>query len=204
MLSGMLRILVVGLVLLVAIFVALPRRSEPVEAATVFPEALPVPEFALAGPGGTFTRDDLRGRFTWMFFGFTHCPDICPITLKVLADARAELVARNAALVPEVVFVSVDPGRDSPERIAAYLASFDPAFRGVTGSEAALAPLLGALGVAAEKHTHGGESYSVIHNPHVYLIGPDAAWIAVSGTPHVATTLASDYLKIRRLYRPQA
>jgi protein SCO1/2 len=203
MLSGMLRVLIVGLVLLVAVMLALPRPGEPVEVATVFPEGMALPDFRLADArGAEFTVDDFRGRFTWVFFGFTNCPDVCPLTLQVLAEARAAVLARNAAFDPAVVFVSVDPNRDSAERIAAYVKSFDPDFRGVTGPDAALAPLLTKLGVTVEKHAHGGESYNVVHNPHVYLIGPDATWIAVSGTPHVAATIASDYVKIRRRYRP--
>ncbi len=202
MLSGILRVLIVGLLLLVAAMLWLPRPGAPVETATVFPEGLPVPDFALTDTAGArFGLEDFRGRYTWVFFGFTNCPDVCPITLKILADARADVVARNPALDPEVVFVSVDPQRDSPERIRAYLNGFDPEFRGVTGADAALEPLLTKLGVAVEKHAHGGDSYNVVHNPHVYLIGPDATWIAVSGTPHVAATLASDYIKIRRRYR---
>jgi protein SCO1/2 len=202
MLSGMLRVLIVGLVLLVAVMLARPRPGAAVESATVFPEGLPVPQIALTDQAGReFTLEDFRGRFTWLFFGFTNCPDICPLTLQVLADARAQVVARNAALDPQVVFVSVDPSRDSPERIAAYLRSFDPDFRGVTAPDAALAPLLAKLGVTVEQHAHGADSYNVVHNPHVYLIGPDATWIAVSSTPHVAATLASDYVKIRRRYR---
>lgn len=200
MLSGMLRVLIVGLVLLVAIMVALRPRVGPVENATVFPEPLPVPEFALTDQtGAAFTPEDLRGRYTWMFFGFTNCPDVCPITLNLLAQARAALQERNPAVVPEVVFVSVDPARDSAERIAAYVSSFDPAFRGVRGSDAELGPLLAKLGVAVQKHAHGGDNYNVVHNPHVYLIGPDGSWIAVSSPPHTPETLASDYVKIRRL-----
>jgi len=202
MLSGILRVLIVGLLLLVVAMLWLPRPSAPVEAATVFPEGLPVPDFALTDERGTpFTLEDLRGRYTWLFFGFTNCPDVCPLTLKILADARADVVARNAALDPAVVFVSVDPQRDTPERIGAYLDGFDSEFRGITGADAALEPLLTKLGVTVEKHAHGGENYNVVHNPHVYLIGPDATWIAVSSTPHVAATLATDYIKIRRRYR---
>ena len=65
---------------------------------------------------------------------------------------------------PRVLFVSVDPNRDTPERIAAYLNGFDPEFAGVTASDAELAPLLTALGVAVEKHEHGGANYNVVHN----------------------------------------
>jgi protein SCO1 len=203
MLSGMLRVLVVGLVLLVAVMWMLPRNLSNVQTAvaTVLPEPQALPEFELTDQhGAAFRNDDLEDKFTLLFFGFTNCPDVCPLTLKTLADARAEMLKRGAEHAPQVVFVSVDPDRDSAERIARYLGNFDAAFRGATGPDHALAPLLAKLGVAVEKHVHGGESYNVVHNSTVYLIGPDAKWLAVSSAPHDAATLAEDYAKIRRRY----
>src|SRR5690606_17221669 len=102
--------------------------------------------------------------------------------------------------VPAVVFVSVDPFRDTPERIAAYVAAFDPSFIGVTGPEERLDPLVDALGVGVEKHEHHGEQYNVVHSGAIYVIGPRAEWIAVSSGPHVPVTVASDFLKIRAAY----
>jgi protein SCO1/2 len=119
------------------------------------------------------------------------------LTLKVLADARAKIVAEAPENVPHVVFVSVDPNRDTPEKIAAYVQGFDPEFIGVTASEDTLRPLLTTLGVTVEKHEHGGESYNVVHNSTIYVVGPDGQWIAVSSGPHSPTTIASDFLKIR-------
>jgi protein SCO1/2 len=199
----MLRILVIALVLLVAVMFWLPRpgRLAPTEVATVLPNTLALPELALVDQAGReFDLTDLRGGFRLMFFGFTNCPDICPLTLQVLADARAEIEKRDAKLTPKVVFVSVDPNRDSPQRIASYLSNFDPEFTGVTGSEPALAPLLKVLGVTVEKHAHAGESYNVVHNSTVYFIGPQAELVAVSGAPHDAATIAADYAKIQRRY----
>ena len=199
----MLRILVVGLVLLVAVMLSLPRPGKiaPTEVATVLPDTLPLPQFDLVDhTGRRFDLDDLRGRFSLLFFGFTNCPDICPLTLQLLANARTEMAERNPKLTPGVVFVSVDPSRDSPERIASYLRKFDPQFIGVTGSDQALSPLLKALGVTVEKHEHGGEHYNVVHNSTVYVIGPQAEWIALSSAPHDATTIAADYAKIQRRY----
>ena len=103
--------------------------------------------------------------------------------------------------MPQVVFVSVDPSRDTPEKIAAYLQNFDGAFVGLTAADARLAPLLKTLGVTVQKHQHGGENYTVVHNSTVYVIGPDAELIAVSSGPHEAATIAADYLKIRQRYQ---
>ena len=101
-------------------------------------------------------------------------------------------------LTPRVLFVSVDPNRDTPERIAAYLNGFDPEFVGVTASDAELEPLLKQLGVAVEKHEHGGANYNVVHNSAIYVLDQNAEWIAVSTGPHDPKVVATDYLRIRQ------
>lgn len=201
----MLRILVVALVLLVAVMFAMPRPSTraQLENATPLPEPRLLPDVALVDDSGRpFAWSSLEGRHALVFFGFTNCPDVCPLTLQVLARTRAALVERNAAQAPAIVFVSVDPGRDSPERIAAYLRGFDEAFIGVTAPEAELKPLLDALGVGVEKHAHGGEEYTVTHNGAVYYLDAEARWIAVSTPPLVPLTLAADFAKIRARHPP--
>jgi protein SCO1/2 len=203
MIGGLLRVLVVALVLLVAAMFLLPRGDRsPLAAATWLPDTLALPAVELVDDSGEAADlDAFRGRFSLLFFGFTNCPDVCPLTLKVLADARTELEKRAPKAVPQIVFVSVDPERDTPDRIAAYLGNFDRQFRGMTASDERLAPLLKALGVTVEKHRHGGEQYTVVHNSTVYFIGPAAELIAVASGPHDPTTIAADYLKIRQRYR---
>jgi protein SCO1 len=202
MLGGMLRVLVVGLVVLVAAMFMMPRPQSPTAAATVLPEPRALPDVELVDTHGSrFDLDAFRGRFTLLYFGFTQCPDVCPITLKVLADARAKLNERAPQAVPQVVFVSVDPQRDTPAAIAEYLGHFDASFVGATGSDARVAPLVAALGVTVEKHHHEGDHYNVTHNDTVYVIGPNAELIAIATGPHDPATLASDYIKIRQRYR---
>lgn len=199
----MLRVLIVGLVLLVAIVVWRPRPEQiaPPASATVLPGTLGLPAVELVDQAGRpFALEQLTGNFALLFFGFTNCPDVCPLTLKVLADARASITAQAPGSVPNVVFVSVDPQRDTPEKITAYLKSFDPEFIGVTAPDEDLQPLLKTLGVTVEKHNHGGENYNVVHNSTIYVLGPDGQWIAVSSGPHNPATLASDFLKIRQGY----
>jgi protein SCO1 len=204
MLGGMLRILVVALVLLVAAMLLMPRPGGPPpepENATVLPTPRPLPAFALQDhTGESFSKQDLLGRFSLMFFGFTNCPDVCPITLQILAATKSRLDSMTPDRVPAVVFVSVDPYRDSPERIERYLAGFDPSFTGVTASDEALAPLLQALSVTVQKHEHEGEQYNVVHNGQVYFIGPQGDWLGISSPPHDPATLAADFLKIREWY----
>ena len=201
----MLRIIVVALVLLVAAMVMIPRnRATPptnagLQAATVLPEPRPLPEFTLTDTAGReFTRASLRGRHRLVFFGFTYCPDICPLTLQVLATVVDEIAARAPELVPEVVFVSVDPERDTPARIRDYLRNFDAQFVGVVGSEAAVEPLVQALGVTVHKVETDGRQYNVVHNGTVFVVDPDASLVAIfGGSSHVAEALVSDYLRIR-------
>jgi protein SCO1/2 len=202
----MLRVLVVALVLLVAAMLMVPRNREAppgssgrAQVATVLPQPRPLPDFALTDTlGREFTRASLHGRHRLLFFGFTHCPDICPLTLQVLATAVDEIAARAPELVPEVVFVSVDPQRDSPDRIRDYLRNFDAQFVGVVGSDAALEPLIQALGVSVHKVETDGEHYNVVHNGTVFVIDPDAALVAIfGGSSHDAQTIVSDYLRIR-------
>jgi protein SCO1/2 len=201
----MLRVLVVALVLLVAVMFMLPRPSARAlpENATLLPEPRVLPDVALVDETGRpFDWSSLEGRHALLFFGFTNCPDVCPLTLQLLARTRAALVERNPDIVPAIVFVSVDPKRDTPERIAAYLKGFDEEIVGVTAEEESLEPLLAALGVAVERHAHGGEEYTVVHNGAVYYLDADARWIAVSTPPLAPLTLAADFLKIRQRFPP--
>jgi protein SCO1/2 len=203
----MLRILVVALVVLVAAMFLLPRgeRGAPPSTATVLPEARELADVTFVDATGRVTQlRDLRGGFSLLFFGFTNCPDVCPLTLQVLAAARAEIVERAPSLAPRVVFVSVDPNRATPQRIAAYLNNFDSEFVGLTAPDAELAPLLAALGVAVEKHEHGGANYNVVHNSAIYVLDPNTNWIAVTTAPHDPKVIASDYLRIRQRHRVAA
>lgn len=203
----MLRILMVVLILLAGatLWVSAVRQDLPAPAvATVLPEPLRLPAVQLTDQRGLdFSTAELVGTFSLMFFGFTNCPDICPITLQTLANVEAELRAKGLD-APRIVFVSVDPDRDTPAQIERYLGNFSANFVGITGSQQALQPLLAALGVTVERHQHPGEeAYNVIHNSTVYLIGPRAEWLAIFSAPHDATVIATDYLRIRQLYLTQ-
>jgi protein SCO1/2 len=203
----MLRILMVVLILLAGatLWVSAVRQDLPAPAvATVLPEPLRLPAVQLTDQRGLdFSTAELVGTFSLMFFGFTNCPDICPITLQTLANVEAELRAKGLD-TPRIVFVSVDPDRDTPAQIERYLGNFSANFVGITGSQQALQPLLAALGVTVERHQHPGEeAYNVIHNSTVYLIGPRAEWLAIFSAPHDATVIATDYLRIRQLYLTQ-
>ncbi len=143
---------------------------------------------------GAFGLERLRGRWTLMFFGFTNCPDICPTTLAILAEVRRRLADLPAATQPQVVLVSVDPGRDTPQQLASYVAHFDPSFVGVTGEPSQIEALAREFGVAVILGVPGEDgSYSVDHSAAIFLIDPQGAESAVFTTPHAAATIADDY-----------
>ncbi|MGI9259450.1 MAG: SCO family protein, partial [Gammaproteobacteria bacterium] len=148
MIGPMLRVLVVALVMLTGATVWMSnfRQNLPEpQIATILPGLLELPDVSLVdAQGQPFVTTDLENRLTLLFFGFTYCPDICPITLQTLATASDDLRERGIE-PPGVVFVSVDPGRDSPDRIRRYLDNFDPTFEGVTGPDGAIEPLTSAL-----------------------------------------------------------
>ncbi len=203
----MLRILVVALTLLAGatVWMSVLRQDLPAPTvATVLPEPLRLPAVQLTDQHGLdFSTADLVGTFSLMFFGFTNCPDICPITLATLANVEAELRAQGIE-PPRIVFVSVDPDRDTPAQIERYLGNFSADFVGITGNQQALQPLLAALGVTVERHQlPGEEAYNVTHNSTVYLVGPQAEWLAIFSAPHDATVIATDYLRVRQRYLTQ-
>ncbi len=168
------------------------------EQALVLTEPRPLPRFLLTDHhGADFGPERLAGRWTFLFFGFTHCPDVCPTTLQTLARARAELADLPPPERPGVVMVSVDPLRDTPAQLAGYVPYFDPEFLGVTGAEEALRPLTSSLGVAYS-YTPGGDGkgYTVDHTAALFLVDPAGRLAAVFGTPHAADRIASDYRAI--------
>jgi protein SCO1/2 len=142
--------------------------------------------FALVGKDGkTITDQDFRGRYMLVFFGFTHCPDICPAELQVMAAALEGLGPDADKVVP--IFITLDPERDTPEAVAAYVENFGDNFVGLTGSSEAIAKAAKAYRVAYSKFQDEktGDNYSIDHSALVYLMGPDGEYIAhiPYGTP---------------------
>lgn len=112
---------------------------------TPLPMGSPAPDFSLlAHDGRTVSLADFRGRVTVLFFGFTHCPDVCPGTMASLARAREQLGEAGDDL--QVLFITVDPERDTAERLRTYLANFDPDFLGLTADEATIRAVADAYG----------------------------------------------------------
>ena len=168
---------------------------------TVLNEPRPLPHFQLVDQAGEpFTADRFRGHWSLLFFGFSHCPDICPTTLYDLARFREAVADLPTVQQPGIYLVSVDPARDTPERLAAYVQAFDASFTGITGDEAQIARFAGALGVAYGYEPAEGDAYTVLHTAALFLLNPDGRFIAVSGAPHDMQQLAHDYRILIRLH----
>ena len=197
------RTLGTGVVLIVAFVLGLfaarhwSAGSAPAPAlthATLYPSPQALGELELTDQdGNAFTTDALRGHWWLVFFGFTQCPDVCPTTLATLARTRAQLADLPAELQPRVLLISVDPERDTPERLAAYVRYFDPQFSGATGSLQAVAATAKRFGVPYAKVASAGGGYTLDHGAGVFFVDPQAAIEAYSSAPHDATVLATDY-----------
>jgi protein SCO1 len=146
--------------------------------------SVPVPQAsAVGGPfklidqnGRTVTEQDMKGKPFLVFFGFTHCPDVCPTTLFDISEVFRKLgpdADRAAAL-----FVTVDPERDTPEAMKSYLSSFDPHLRGLTGEEAAVDGVIKAYRTYTKKVPNPDGSYSVDHQALVYLMDKEGRFVA--------------------------
>lgn len=118
----------------------------------------------------TRTDGDFRGRWRLVYFGYTHCPDVCPTTLQKIADALRELGPRARNFVP--LFISVDPARDTPSVLKIYLAAFGPEFIGLTGTPAQIASVARAYRVYFARHDLPGGGYSIDHADTLYLMTP--------------------------------
>ena len=143
--------------------------------------------------GAPFTERALVGHWTLLSFGYTHCPDICPTTLQMLAQVEERLRSAGQAPVPRVVFVSVDPERDTQERLAGYVPYFSPRFTGVAGTPEALTALTGQLGVIFEKADDGQGGYLVNHSASIVLVDPQGRFRALFSVPHDAERIAEDF-----------
>ena len=126
------------------------------------------PEISLASShGGTLSLARYRGRVVLLEFGFTNCPQVCPMTLATLAQARKRLGAQASKV--QVLFVTVDPERDDAARLRAYLKGFDASFAGGTGTPAQLAAVRARYGATAQRKAVG-DGYTVGHSSSVYVI----------------------------------
>jgi protein SCO1 len=177
----------------------MPARTElpRTERATVLPSPMALPTLGLVDQDGSpLGADFFKGHWTMVFFGFTSCPDICPTTLATLSQATRQLADLPAAEQPRVLLVTVDPERDSPSQLAAYVRFYDPAFLGATGTPDAVAAAAAAFRVPYSKVSLPDGGYTMDHGSGIFVVGPSGGIVAYTSAPHDAAIIARDYRKL--------
>jgi protein SCO1/2 len=177
------------------------RNQPPVSSLLVLPDARVITDFRLADHHSQpFTLADLRDRWSLIFFGFTHCPDVCPGTLFELQKVKENLEQQLQAETeqPQILFISVDPERDTPAKLEQYLAYFDPGFIGIVAEPAQLQPLTRQLGIAyrVEDHEPGALQYDVAHSASILLTDPQGRLFGIFTPPHDAAKISADLMAI--------
>jgi protein SCO1/2 len=169
--------------------------------ATRFPQAREIASFSLIDHNNAvFDNSVLKDRWSFIFFGYTHCPDVCPTTLSVLNSVAQKLGDLDEDI--RFVFLSVDPERDTPEQLAQFVSYFNSDFIGVTGTPEGIEQItrqLGVLHIRAQPE-EGASGYLVDHSASVFLFDPDGRYHAVFSPPLSADAIAGDFRKMLQAY----
>ena len=176
------------------------KNFSPIQGSVVSPARKIMIPALTKDNGEVFTLDDLTGQWHFLFFGYTHCPDVCPVTMGVLAQAKKMATANNH-MFPEVVFISVDPERDKVEMLADYVQYFDKDFTGVTGDKDLIKALTLQMSVVYMKMPgeessaagNSGSGYLVDHSSAILLLNPQAKLVAFFNAPHDPQTILKDF-----------
>ena len=169
---------------------------------SLLPEPKPLTAFSLTDHDGQpFDLARLQGKWTFLFFGYTYCPDVCPTTLAQLARVHEKIAKQgNTGSNAQFVFVSVDPNRDTPSKLKKYVDYFDAGFVGVTGADRQIANLAGQLGARYQVLIKpGSDSYPVNHTPAVYLVDPRARFHAIFRPPYDPALISVRFERVRQL-----
>ncbi len=159
------------------------------ESGTSFPRPRALAEFDLVDTQGRKSSPaSLSGHPSLVFFGFTHCPDVCPTTLAVLANVQKQVAMPGL----KVVLISVDPERDTPEQLGKYISSFGGDLIGLTGPAPEIVKTMRTFGVAAARVDLPGGSYTMDHSATIFALDEGARIVAVFTPPFSAAPLARD------------
>ncbi len=163
---------IVGLLALAALAAGLTLRPRPGGDAQ---SAIGGPFTLVDGAGRTVTDRDFAGRWRLVYFGYTHCPDACPTTLGDVGAALDRLPPSDRARV-RVLFITVDPARDTPPVMAEYARAFGPEFVGLTGTPAQLAAVEASYHVYSRRRELSGGDYAMDHSSIIYVMRPDGGF----------------------------
>ena len=183
-------------------FLASLREQQPVKiAGLLWPPPQQLEQFDFADhQASPFGIGRLQDKWSMLFFGYTHCPDVCPITLNVL-DKVDELIAAQPDIHADlqILFITVDPQRDLPERLESYVSYFNERFIGLRANQQELARLTRQLGIAYQlTGDPDSNDYLVDHSTAVLLLDPQRRLVGVFSAPHRAADIAERFSKIRR------
>ncbi len=145
-----------------------------------------------ASDGGRIDRSRLKGRYSVLFFGFLNCPDVCPTAMATLGEVDALLTDVAADSKPNLVFVSVDPARDTAQATGAYAQHFSKRILGATGPDAALESFTRQMGVLYAVQPALDGAYNVDHSAQFVVLDPEVRIIGIIRPPHVAAAIAAD------------
>lgn len=165
---------------------------------TVLKQPRPLRAFNLTATNNKqITEAELKGQWTFLFFGFTRCHSICPTTMAELARMYNVLVKDNTQELPQVIMVTIDPRADVPNVLKTYVETFNRHFIGLTGDAKQVKTLTKDLGIAVmhskkERFDHSGT---------IILVNPQGKVAAYFSLPHQGETMASDYQKLLKLYQ---
>jgi protein SCO1 len=159
------------------VFLALALRDNPRGAAgTMLASAIGGPFRLTDQNGKTVTDADLKGKWSLVYFGYTHCPDACPTALNDISIALEDLGTKRDAVRP--VFITVDPERDTPDALKAYVTSFDAPILALTGTPEQVAQAAKGYRVYYAKHPEAGGEYSMDHSSVIYVMDPQGRFTA--------------------------
>ncbi len=173
-----------------------------------WPQQKALSDFRLVSSRNTpYELKDISGKWSFVFFGYTHCPDICPITMNTLRLARDQMNSSAEVSLDNVkfLFVSVDGERDTPAHLDNYIGYFGENFQAATGSREQVDSLTNQLGVpyTIDAHNPGDTEYLVGHSGAIFLISPTAHLAAIFHAPHTAEQITRRFMEILRFYASQ-
>jgi protein SCO1 len=163
------------------------------ESGTALPQPSALSDFSLVDTNGaTVTPAGLRGHPTLVFFGFTHCPDVCPTTLALLAAAQKELALPGL----KIALITVDPERDTPEQMGKYISAFRGDLIGLTGTAPEIVKAQRTFGVASSRVELAGGNYTMDHSATVFVLDSEARRVAVFTPPLRMEAMMRDLTKL--------
>jgi protein SCO1/2 len=177
-------------------------RLIPDQAMTVFVDPKPLREFILTDQNSNpFDLSQLKGKWSFLFFGFTHCPDICPSTLVSLSQLRKQITeGANGTKNIQFIFISVDPERDTVIKLKQYTNYFDPSIIGVTGNKLELRNLTQQLDAQFEiESAPDSKSYQIYHTSVIFLINPQGQYVASLTPPFDISTLSRRFIVLKKI-----